>query len=344
MKAKNSNFGQIAPRAAQAAKIFFFCGPDESGAHAAATRIVTLLGERAGERVEIGGAELRRDPVRLADETRSTSLFGDARHIVVRAQGEEALDALKILTESEAVADGWPVLILASGATDKSRSAKLLEKRDDALVAMFYPPDLRSVTTDVRQMADAAGLRMGSDLAQRIAGSVGLDTRMAGSEIAKLALYLDAAPEAPRTVEAADIDAIGAETEDDNLNPLVDAVLSGDLRRLPDELSRFVQLSLNPVGAVLAMERRASQLSTLSARMGNRPDAAAFVGQQPDVFFRDKPAIADQLARWRGPRLARLCTRLVDLHRQLLKDSAAAELNFRIACTNIARAAFQNRT
>ncbi|WP_299308655.1 DNA polymerase III subunit delta [uncultured Croceicoccus sp.] len=342
MKAKNSNFAQIAPRAVQTAKIFFFCGPDEAGAHAAAMRLITLLGEKAGERVEIGGSELKRDPVRLSDETRSTSLFGDTRHIFVRVQAEEALEALKILIESETVADGWPVLILASGATDKSRTAKLLEKRDDALVAMFYPPDIRSVTSEVRHMADAAGLRMGSELAQRIAGSVGLDTRMAKSEIAKLALYIDAAPEAPRSLSEADVHAIGAVTEDDGMMALVDAVLSGNIERLGEELTRFQQLDMNPLGTLLAMERRVAKLTELSSKLGSRADVAAFVAQQPGVFFMEKGAIADQLSRWRGPRLARLSQRLVAMHRQLLADSQTASLNFRIGCTNIARAASQS--
>lgn len=343
MKATGRNFAQVAAGAARKARIFFFCGPDEAGAHAAAARIVDLLDD-PGEKVEIDGADLKRDPVHLADETRSTSLFGDRRHIIVRANGEEALEALKILTGSDAaeIAEGWPVLVVASGATDKSRSAKLLEKRDDALVAMFYPPDLSSVTAEVRRLADAAGLRMGADLAQRIAASVGLDTRMAASEVTKLALYLDADPQAPRSVSAEDLDAIAAETEDDSMMPLVDAVLSGDAARLPDELARFRQIGLNPVGTLLAMERRVAQLAQLAARLGQRGDVAAFVKGEVAarrLFFRDEQAIARQLQCWRGPRLSRLGERLVDLHRAMMADSHGAPLVFAAGCTDIARAA-----
>ncbi|MDR7102068.1 DNA polymerase III subunit delta [Croceicoccus sp. BE223] len=343
MKATQKNFAQLAAGAARNAKVFFFCGPDEAGAHAAAVRVIAQLPD-PGEKVEIDGGDLKRDPVRLADETRSTSLFGDRRHIVVRANGEEAHDALKILTDANDadIAQGWPVLVIASGATDKSRSAKLLEKRDDALVAMFYPPDIGSVAAEVRRLADAAGLRMGADLAQRIAGSVGLDVRMAASEVQKLALFLDADPQAPRNATSADLDAIAAETEDDGMMALVDAVLSGDAAKLPGELARFRQLGLNPVGTVLAMERRVAQLAQISARMNGAGDVAGFVSaevQARRVFFKEQGAITRQLQCWRGARLARLGERLIELHRSLIFDSQSAPLLFAAGCNQIARAA-----
>ena len=92
MKATQRDFAATAPRAARECRIFFFCGQDEAGAAAAADRIAALL-DGPGERVELSGAELRKDPVLLGDEARSTSLFGDKRHIVVRASGEGAANS-----------------------------------------------------------------------------------------------------------------------------------------------------------------------------------------------------------------------------------------------------------
>src|SRR5690606_8220205 len=132
-----------APRAAQQARIAFFCGPDEAGASAAAAKLIALLPD-PGERVELSGAELRSDPVRLGDEARSNSLFGGTRHVFVRAAGDEAHDAVKTLLELLDAGEGegaCPVMIVATSATDKSRTAKLLENRADALVAMFHQPD-----------------------------------------------------------------------------------------------------------------------------------------------------------------------------------------------------------
>ncbi|WP_374407838.1 DNA polymerase III subunit delta [Pelagerythrobacter sp.] len=338
MKATQRDFAGAAKRAAAQCRVFFFCGPDEAGAAAAASRIVELLDD-PGERVEMSGAMLRRDPVLLGDEARSGSLFGDARHIYVRANGDEVLDAVGNLLVGSG--DACPVLIVATSATDKSRTAKLLEKRDDALVAMFWPPDLASVTASVRTMADAAGLRLNGDIAERIARAAGLDVRLAQSEVDKLALYLDASPAAPRNAGAEALEAIGAATEEDGFMPLVNAVLAGDTRRIPAELHRLRELSLNPVGVLLAMERRAAQLAQLSARLGARRlgDLDRGAKARLGIFWKDERDIAAQMRHWRGRELDRLVAKLVALHRALLANSQAAELLLSQGLAEIARRA-----
>lgn len=334
MKATQKNFAGWAQRAAREARVFYFCGPDEAGASDAAARIADLIGP--AEKVEIAGSDLRKDPVLLADEARSVSLFGDKRQIHVRTAGDEAHDAVANLVADDVA--GWPVLIVATAATDKSRIAKLLENRTDALVAMFHPPDLRSVAAAVRTMADAAGLNMGDDIAERIARATALDTRMARSEIEKLALYLDASPHGRRNADAEALDTIGAVSEDDGFMPLVNAVLGGEVAKLSGELARMRELSLNPVGLLLALERRGAQLAQLAGRLGRRTDIAAFL-EQERVFFRDKRDLEQQLRRWRGRKLERLIERLVSLHRTLMADNRNGELLLSQGLAEIARAA-----
>ncbi|MEQ1640755.1 MAG: DNA polymerase III subunit delta [Novosphingobium sp.] len=343
MKATQKDFKGLAAKAAGQARVFFFCGPDEAGANDAAHTIAGLLKD-PGERIELSGAELKRDPVRLGDEARSTSLFGDSRHIWVRASGDEAHDAVENLLEGDV--EGCPVLIIASSATDKSRTAKLLAARPDALVAMFWPPDLRSVAGAVRDMADAAGVQLGGDLADRIARASVLDTRIAQSEVNKLALYLDASPQTPRRADAAALDAIGAKTDDDGFASLVSVVLGGEVAKLAPELHRMRELGLSPVGVLLAFERRAAQLVQLAARMGPRGNVPSFIKAEvaaKRVFWKDDRDLTAQLERWRGPRLARLVDKLVGLHRALLADSRNAELLFSQGLAEIARAADQRR-
>ena len=349
MKAKYTEFARGLPSSAASAGIFFFCGPDEAGASAAAAKVIEALPD-AGERVEVSGADLRRDPAMLGDEARSQSLFGDTRHIYVRATGDEAHDALKALIEtSEAGAgDAAPILIVATSATDKSRTAKLLEKRKDALVAMFYPPDLMSVAASVRAMADGAGLRLGGDLAERVARAAGLDVRLAQSEIDKLALYMDAGPRSPKPASAEDYAEIGAATEEDGFGPVVNAVMGGDLGKLPQEIRRMKELGLNPVGLLLALERRAAQLANISAKLGSRgsiDNLGRGEKAQLGIFWKEEREIRQQLGNWQGlvsraskeRKLDRLISRLVGLHRSLLSNSQAAELLLAQDLTQIAR-------
>ena len=339
MKATQRDFASAARRAARQCRVFFFCGPDEAGAAAAAQRIVELLDE-PGERVEMSGAMLRKDPILLGDEARSGSLFGDARHIYVRASGDEALDAVGNLLVGQG--EACPVLIVATSATNKSRTAKLLEKRDDALVAMFWPPDLGSVTSSVRDMASAAGLRLNGDIAERIARAAGLDVRLAQSEVDKLALYLDASPAAPKAADATALDAVGASTEEDGFMPLVNAVLAGETRKIPAELQRLRALSLNPVGVLLAFERRAAQLARLAAMLGSRRrlnDLDKGAKARLGVFWKDERDLAAQLQHWRGSELDRLVAKLVALHRALLANSQSAELLLSQGLAEIARRA-----
>ncbi|MDC8753636.1 DNA polymerase III subunit delta [Erythrobacter sp. sf7] len=349
MKATQRDFLRGLPSGTESCSIFFFCGPDEAGASAAANRVAAALPD-AGERIELAGADIKRDPALLGDEARSTSLFGGKRHIWVRATGDEAHDALQTLIETGEAGAGEaaPVLVVATSATDKSRTAKLLEKRKDALVAMFHPPDLSAVASAVRGMADAAGLRLGGDLAERIARAAGLDVRLAQSEVSKLALYCDADPRSPKPATPEDHAAIGAATEEDGFAPLVNAVLGGELNRVSGEVRRMRELGLNPVGLALALERRAAQLAQITAYLGPR---GAFdrldKGEQArlGIFFKEARDIRQQLDRWRQPatrgsretRLDRLIPRLAELHRTLLANSQAAELLLAQELAEIAR-------
>ena len=341
MKATQKDFARGIPRSALQASIFFFCGPDEAGASAAAKAVAEALPD-AGERHEIAGGDLKRDPAMLGDEARTTSLFGDTRHIFVRATGDEAHDAVKALIETgEAGAgDAAPVLIVATSATDKSRTAKLLANRKDALVAMFYPPDLSSVAASVLAMGDAAGLRLGGDLAERIARGAGLDVRLAQSEVEKLALYMDASPQTPKQATPAEYAEIGAATEEDGFGAVVNAVMGGELNKLSSEVRRMKELGLNPVGLLLAIERRAAQLAHIGAKLGPRgslDNLGRGEKAQLGIFWKEEREIRQQLVQWPAKKLDRLIPRLVALHRALLANSQAAELMLAADLAEIAR-------
>ncbi len=240
---------------------------------------------------------------------------------------------MRLLLETIDAGEGdgaCPVLVVAAAATDKARTARLLEKRADALVAMFYPPDLGHVTSEVSRMAGAAGLKMTGDLHERIARASGLDLRLAQSEIDKLALYCDASPQAPRPVRREDTRRDrGALPRRRASRRWSTPCCRGLPRELAGELRRMRELPLNPVGVLLAFERRAAQLAQLAARIGQRANVGEFIESERRagrIFWRDAGDLKTQLTFWRGKRLDRLVGRLAATHRALLANSGSAEM------------------
>jgi DNA polymerase-3 subunit delta len=164
--------------------------------------------------------------------------------------------------------------------------------------------------------------------------------RLAQSEIDKLALYLDASSQTPRSVSHEDHAAIGAATEEDGFDPLVNVVLGGELAKLPGELARMKEVGLNPVGLLLALERRTAKLAQITARLGPR-GSLDNLGQgekaQLGIFWKEERDIRQQLARWPRAKLDRLIPRIVALHQNLLANSQTAELLLAQDLAEIAR-------
>ena len=200
--------------------------------------------------------------------------------------------------------------------------------------------DASAFAAAVRAMADSAGLRLGGDLAERIARGAGLDVRLARSEIDKLALYMDAGPQTPKTADVGDYAEIGAATEEDGFGPVVNAVMGGELPKLTGEIRRMKELGLNPVGLLLALERRAAQLANITAKLGPRgsyDNLGRGEKAQLGIFWKEEREIRHQLSNWKASKLDRLIPRFVALHRSLLSNSQAAELLLAHELTEIAR-------
>ena len=240
--------------------------------------------------------------------------------------------------------DACPVLIVATGATDKSRTAKLLADRPDALVAMFYPPDLRAVTDDGAQhgrcrRGHARRRPRRADRARRRARHPARAVRDRPSS--RSTSTPPRRPRARPTQQA--LDAIGARTEDDGFAAAGQHRAVGRDRRVSRaSCGGCASSALNPVGVLLAFERRAAQLAQLAARLGPRGDVTALIDAEAAarrVFWKDKRDLGNQLRKWRGKRLERLVARLAELHRALLGNSQSAELLLSQGLAEIARAA-----
>ena len=163
------------------------------------------------------------------------------------------------------------------------------------------------------------GLEMGTDIAARVAASCDNDRALVGQELGKLALYLDASPNAPRRLDHDALDAVGADTNEGSLLRLADWALNGDIGRLSEELGHLSPGGSEAIPVVRALQRRLLMLAPARARVerGQAPgDVMAAVGKS--MFWKDKDLLAQLLGRWDSRRLAALSQRIGALERDIM--------------------------
>lgn len=315
-------------------RLFLFMGPDESASRALAARVAGALGPDL-ERIDLGGAELKADPARLADESAAFAMFGGRRLIVVDRAGEESLAAVEALF---ATPGGNPVVLLAGDLKKGSKLRKAAEAHPQAATVASYELGGRDVAA-IDAMARAVGLRPERGVALRLiednAGSRGAIEQ----ELAKFALYADASVDDPHPLDHGLIDAVGAGAESD-LTRIVDCVADGDAAGLEQELGRLRAEGGDGIGLLRAVERRLVLLARLRAQVEAGRPAAAVV-QSAGVFWKEKDAVVRELGRWRGPLIAKALGRLLAAEWDVMRGGGpgplAAEAELFAICRQAAR-------
>lgn len=295
-------------------------GPDDSGSRGLAAILAQAMGAES-ERVDLAGTDLKTDPARLADEAASISLFGDARHILVEANGDEIVSAVEALIEAPAA--GNPVVIVAGVLRPASRLLKLALAEPAALAFASYIPEGRDADRLVLDLARQAGLAMRPDVASRVATATSGNRAVIERELEKFAIYLDAAPDRPQPIDHDLVDTLGAASEGGDLSRLVDSVAGGDAQLLQAELLRLASEGIEGIPLIRAMLRRMLLLGRLRAEVDRGTSVDAVMASQgKSLFWKEKPAVTQQLGRWRSDMLAKATTRLLQAERDVKASGA----------------------
>lgn len=341
MKADAADVRALARKPRPDIRLYLIFGTDDGGNAALATEIADSFGKGV-ERTDLDGSQLSKDPSLLAAEAASMSLFGDTRYIRVTTTGEESLPAVEALLAAEKTIN--PVVMVASGISDKSRIAKAVLAARNALAVQTKTPGPDDMAKIVIALGREAGLTIEQDLAHVIAGFTAADRRLAAQEIEKLSLYLDSSPEEPKAVTREAIAALRADADDDAMQPIIAAALSGDLKRLPDELKRMREQAVSEVGLVIVMQRQVMQLAAAAQRMGNARDIGGWVTQEIRSRRLWGGGTAQdwtrQLRAWGRPQqMARLSERLLNLQQAMMRASPGPALLLEQELLEIARVA-----
>jgi DNA polymerase III subunit delta len=322
-------------------RLFFVFGQDESAAADIAAQLAQQLGPDV-ERIDIDSDKIRNDASLLLDEATSLSLFGGARYIRVNVRRDEGLAAFENLLDADQ--SGNPVIAIAGDLKKTSKLRKLVESSKCAITHICYAPDEGDAATAVITAATKAGLRLDRSLAIRIARYTGGDRKLAAIEVEKLALYYDASPENTAIVDVVAFEALSAETDEENVQALVNCVMSGEVRKLSIELMQARQVGVDAIRIVRALQRRVVLLASLRGKVDGGALAGSLVRATPAIFFKEKNDVTLQLERWQSSRLAGLNGHLLDIEKRLM--AVKAELGAVILeqeLTRIARAAARAR-
>jgi DNA polymerase-3 subunit delta len=157
-----------------------------------------------------------------------------------------------------------------------------------------------------------------TDLARRIADAAGGNRAIVAQELEKLALFVDAAPERPQPTDDEVLDLLGAASDEGDLGRLVDSVSGGDPAALQAELQRLASYGIDGIVLLRAVLRRMLLLAKLRAAVerGSSVDSV-MASHGKSLFWKEKPAVTRQLARWRSDLLAKSMGRLLEAERQV---------------------------
>lgn len=331
--------GSAVDRPDPATRLYLFYGPDDAGSRHLATRLLRNLG---AEKFAVLAATVKTDPAVLADEASAMALFGGPRAIWIEPAGDEITDGVASVLDAGSVES--PVIVIAGALRKTSGLVKLAESHARAAAIVSYIPEGR----DAEQMAIAAGraegLRIEGDVAARIAADCGNNQAIVAQEVAKFAIFLDAAPDRPCELTHDVVDLLGADSSEGNLMRLGDLALAGDGRELLEEIERAAIAPNEAIPVVRALQRRLLQLAPLRARVerGERVDGV-LTSMGKALFWKDKPLLQRLLSNWNAERIAQAMERSAALERAAILSNEPPVAALGEELVAIARAAGRRR-
>ena len=318
MKAARGGIGRALDQPDRAIRLYLFHGADEGQSRSLGERLLKGLG---AARSVAAASMIRADPALLADEAGALSLFGEPRAIWVEPAGDEVADGVAAVLAAPSPES--PVILIAGTLRKTSALLKLAEAHPQALAHASYIPEGQDAERMVIEVGRTHGLRIPAAVAARVADACGNDQAIVGQELAKLALYVGAAPESPRDLDHEAVDAVGADLPEGDFLRLADLALAGKPGPVGEELARLSPGGTEAIPVIRALQRRLLMLAPMRARVeaGERPDAVmASLGKS--LFWKDKPLLEQLLSRWDARGLATVAERAGKLERQLMRGDA----------------------
>ena len=315
MKASKQSVGRSVEQPDPKVRLYLFYGPDEAQSRALATRLMEAMG---ATKFQMSASSIKSDTASLADEASAISLFGGKRVIWIEPATKD-IEAAAVCALLEAPAPENPVVAIAGALPRTSPLVKIAEASPSSLAFAAYPPEGQDAERMVIDVGRRFGLKISSPVAARLADSADNDQAIVAQELQKLALYIDASPQAPKELDHGPIDELGAENSEGSFQQLADLALAGEIEELTEKLVRLPSGGSDSIPVVRSLQRRLLMLAPARARIerGDRIDAV-MTSFGKSLFWKDKSKVQRMLTKWSAEDLATVADRAGRLERSLI--------------------------
>jgi len=254
------------------------------------------------------GAMIADDPARLMDEMAAQALGGGRRLIRLQSATEGMAPGLASLIKDMPPNDS--LLLIEGGDLEKrSKLRTICENESKAAAIACYVeegPAKQRIVTDILQ---AEKLSIGRDVLLFLCDILPPDRMAMRSELDKLALYA----KGQSSVTMEDILAIVQDAGAAELDDMIFAVGSGDIKRAELLIDRLIEEQTSPVMILRAAQRHFIRLSWARHQMDAGSSAGDAVKKlQPPVFWKYADSMATQLRRWPKNKIDRALLRLFE--------------------------------
>lgn len=327
MKAKAEEVRRLLDRWNPDLRLVLLFGADESASREMAQQLAARLSDPSDPMSVTGFTPqaLAEDPARLADEAAAVSMFGGARVIRLDGANDQCLEAVELLLSAPAA--GNPVIATAGSLRKDNKLRALAEGAPQALAVESFAPTERDAGSTAGSRARDLGLKPTPRALKLLLAATNSDRALLARELEKFALWLDADPANPKTLDVDHLAALGADNGESEVNAFVSALLSGDRAGVDRQLALLQHEGISAIPVLRALGRKLMQLIELAAMVeaGVSPTDAV-KGARPPIFWKEQDAVIAQLQRWRSADLAAALDRCLALERVIKMPNSPGDI------------------
>ncbi|MCV6574298.1 MAG: DNA polymerase III subunit delta [Cohaesibacter sp.] len=253
--------------------------------------------------LRLDATEIASDPLKLADEANTISMFGGCRVILVHISGNKSIiPALEPLLSSP---PNDAYVILKAGDLKKSAPLrKAIEKAASGVALPCYIDAREALNTIIDEELSQAGLSISKDARMMLLDNLGADRMASRAEVQKLCLYAMG----QQTISEEDIENIVGDASNHQIDMIVDSAALGDIDQLDHQLEQILGSGQSSSMIATASLRHFQMLErSLNMMDSGTPPQSALQKAGPMIHFKRKARVQNQLRIWSSKKASRAC-------------------------------------